>query len=344
MFAHIRACLWLLVLTVVICCVLYPLSLWGVGQALFPSQANGSLIYDKDGKPIGSRLIAQEFKGDEYFQPRPSAAGYNGAASGASNWGANNYKLRDRVARAVAPLVKYKSGAKKDQPVAPDVVKWFREEQPGSAATWAKDHSSLAQSFVTSDDVLKDYVKEWFEKHPAEYEAWKKENKDITEPKPEDLAVAFFESFAREHPGTWLTVEETKEKDKDDKPIKRVKLVQKSDEDSADIAAVFFDTWRQQHADVELTSVPADLVMASSSGLDPHITLDSALFQLDRVAEKWAETTKQKAETVRGEIERLLQQSKFAPLGGLAGVDLINVLEINIALKERYGAAANKGG
>jgi|SRR5581483_6867192 len=339
MLAHIRACLWLLVLTVVICCVLYPLALWGVGQALFPDQANGSLVYGKDGKPIGSRLIAQEFKGDEYFQSRPSAAGYNGAASGASNWGASNYKLRDRVARSLASLVDYKSGPKKGRPVAPDVVRWFRDEQPGAAATWAKDHPGLAQAFVTSEDVLKDYVKEWFGKHPAEYEAWKKGNKDNTDPKPDDLAVAFFEGFAREHPGTWLTVEETKEKDKDGKPVKRARLVRKSDEDSADIAAVFFDTWRQQHADAELSSVPADLVMASASGLDPHITLESALFQLDRVAGKWAEITKQSKEQVRGDIEKLLRQSRFAPLGGLAGVDLINVLEVNLALRDRLAMA-----
>ena len=58
------------------------------GQTLFPSQADGSLIVGPSGKAIGSRLIAQPFTGDEYFQPRPSAVSYNAAASGASNWGA----------------------------------------------------------------------------------------------------------------------------------------------------------------------------------------------------------------------------------------------------------------
>jgi K+-transporting ATPase ATPase C chain len=320
---------------VVLCSVVYPLALWAVGQTLFPNQANGSLIYDKDGKPVGSRLIAQEFKNDEYFQPRPSAAGYNGAASGASNYGANNYALRDRVARSVAGLTTYKSGPNKDQPVAPDVVKWFRA-QPSAAASWAKDHSGLAQGFIKSEDVLKDYVKDWFDKHPADLAAWKKENKN-DDPKPEDLTVAFFEGFAKEHAGTWLTVEETKEKDKDDKAIKRVKLVQKQDEDSADIASVFFDTWRAQNADVELTAVPADLVMASASGLDPHITLEGALFQLDRVAGKWAELTKGDKEKISAEIERVLRTQKFAPLAGLAGVDMVNVLEVNVVLKDRYG-------
>ncbi len=90
MLSHIRGNLWLLVLTVVICCVVYPLALWGIGQTLFHDRAQGSLIVDDNGKPVGSRLIAQEFKGDEYFQPRPSAASYKGDASGGSTWGASN--------------------------------------------------------------------------------------------------------------------------------------------------------------------------------------------------------------------------------------------------------------
>src|SRR4051812_26344329 len=106
---HLRANLWLVGLTLLLCSVLYPLVLLGVGQALFPSQAEGSLIYDQDGKAVGSRLVGQNFSRDEYFQPRPSATAdrpYNAAASGASNWGANNPLLRDRVARTLGPIVK----------------------------------------------------------------------------------------------------------------------------------------------------------------------------------------------------------------------------------------------
>src|SRR5690348_13145214 len=105
--SHLRANLWLVALTLLLCSVLYPLALLGVGQALFPTQANGSLIAGRDGQPIGSRLIAQNFTGDQYFQPRPSAANYNAAASGASNWGANNPKLRFRVAWQLGPIVRY---------------------------------------------------------------------------------------------------------------------------------------------------------------------------------------------------------------------------------------------
>lgn len=98
MLDHVRVNLLLLVLTLVICSALYPLALLAVGQGLFPANASGSLITGADGKPIGSRLIAAEFKGDEWFHPRPSAADYNAAASSGSNLSANNPKLRQRAA------------------------------------------------------------------------------------------------------------------------------------------------------------------------------------------------------------------------------------------------------
>src|ERR1017187_3626513 len=148
MSSHLRANLWLLVLTMLLCSVLYPLALLGIGQAVFHDKAQGSLLTDAQGHPVGSQLIAQPFTADEYFQPRPSAASYNAAASGASNWAGNNYLLRDRVARQLGPIVKYASGEKKGQPVAPDIESWFQKDQfggnPGIVAQWASLHSGVA--------------------------------------------------------------------------------------------------------------------------------------------------------------------------------------------------------
>src|SRR5215475_2607293 len=115
MSAHIRANFWLLILSIILCCVIYPGILLAIGQLAFHDKAQGSLITDVSGKVIGSRLIAQPFSSDEYFQPRPSSPSYNASASGATNWGANNYLLRDRVAKALGPIVKYASGDKKGQ-------------------------------------------------------------------------------------------------------------------------------------------------------------------------------------------------------------------------------------
>ncbi|MED5526617.1 MAG: potassium-transporting ATPase subunit C [Pseudomonadota bacterium] len=63
----------------------YPMLVTGLGQWLFPAQANGSLIHDGAGRLIGSALIGQGFTGAGYFHSRPSATGYDGAGSGATN-------------------------------------------------------------------------------------------------------------------------------------------------------------------------------------------------------------------------------------------------------------------
>jgi len=127
---HIRSNLLLMLLTLAACCVLYPAVLYAVGKVFFPSGAAGSLVddtaRDTTGTPRGSRLIAQPFTGAEYFWPRPSAATYNAAAAGASNWGANNPKLRDRVCQQLGPLVVYKAGSKSAvHTPQQDIEAWF---------------------------------------------------------------------------------------------------------------------------------------------------------------------------------------------------------------------------
>ena len=334
MLAHIRANLCLLVLSVLLCSVLYPLVLWGIGQTIFHDQAQGSLLTDGQGRPIGSRLIAQPFTADEYFQPRPSAASYNAAASGASNWAASNYLLRDRVARQLGPIVKYRGGPKSGQPVGPDIEGWFQMDRlggkPGIVAQWATLHPTIAQNWIKADKLNTAYVADWQKSHPAEVAQWIKDNPDTPQPKPEDLAVPFFADYAKAHPGTFPgAVEHKLPGGKTEKKIEPLK-------EGADIQAAFFDLWLQEHQDAELERVPADMVMASGSGLDPHITLDNALWQLDRVAAAWAKKTGKDEKKVRQDIEQLLRAGSFAPLGGLFGQPLVNVLETNVALRDRY--------
>jgi K+-transporting ATPase ATPase C chain len=108
----------------VILCGLYPLIVYGVGQLLFPHQANGSLLLDKSGAVRGSELIAQNFTGAGYFHPRPSAAGSNGydpTSSGGSNLGPTSSNL---VANITANIATYRSDNKlaANAPVPADAV------------------------------------------------------------------------------------------------------------------------------------------------------------------------------------------------------------------------------
>ncbi|HKU07239.1 MAG TPA: K(+)-transporting ATPase subunit C [Bradyrhizobium sp.] len=117
MLREIRPALLVLAMLTLITGLAYPLAMTGIAGAIFPEQAQGSLI-EKDGKVIGSTLIGQEFKEDKYFHGRPSAtvapdpadssktvpAPYNAANSGGSNLGPTSKTLADRLKEDVEKL------------------------------------------------------------------------------------------------------------------------------------------------------------------------------------------------------------------------------------------------
>lgn len=106
MRAQLRPALAFLLVMTLLTGVAYPAMVTALAQALFPSQANGSLI-ETQGAVRGSRLIGQPFTGAGYLWPRPSATGptpYHAAASTGSNLGPSNPALAEAVATRVAAL------------------------------------------------------------------------------------------------------------------------------------------------------------------------------------------------------------------------------------------------
>ena len=108
----------------VVCCGFYPLAVTGIAKLAFPSKADGSLIVDKHGVIIGSSLLGQNFSGDGYFHPRPSAAGttgYDATSSGGSNLGPTSRKLADSIKERVAAY-RTSNGLTANQQVPADAV------------------------------------------------------------------------------------------------------------------------------------------------------------------------------------------------------------------------------
>jgi K+-transporting ATPase ATPase C chain len=103
-FSHIRGALISTLVLAAVCCGFYPLLVFGISQALFHEQANGSLIIDSDGSIHGSKLLGQAFSDPKYFHPRPSAAGngYDATSSGGSNLGPTSQKLNDAIKERIA--------------------------------------------------------------------------------------------------------------------------------------------------------------------------------------------------------------------------------------------------
>ena len=121
---HLRSAVLMVVVLTLLFGIVYPLLMTGISQALFPAQANGSLVRDSAGNVIGSAILAQSFTQPQYFHPRPSAAGsdgYDASSSGASNLGPTNQKLIDTV-RDRTDAYRQENGLAADAAVPVDAV------------------------------------------------------------------------------------------------------------------------------------------------------------------------------------------------------------------------------
>src|SRR3954463_15797756 len=163
MLREIRPAILILLLLTAITGLAYPLAMTAIAGAIFPKQAQGSLI-EKDGKVIGSALIGQEFKSDKYFHGRPSAtsapdpadstktvsAPYNAGNSGGSNLGPTSKALADRIKDDVEKLkaenpsmpvpidLVTTSGSGLDPDISPDAA-LFQSARVAKARAMAED-------------------------------------------------------------------------------------------------------------------------------------------------------------------------------------------------------------
>src|SRR5215472_4649469 len=123
LFSELRGAILSTLILAVVCCGIYPLVVFGIGQTLFHDKANGSLLLAKDGAVRGSSLLGQNFTAEKYFHPRPSAAGngYDATSSGGSNFGPTSQKLSEAIKDRVEAYRK-ENGLKGTDVVPADAV------------------------------------------------------------------------------------------------------------------------------------------------------------------------------------------------------------------------------
>jgi K+-transporting ATPase ATPase C chain len=119
MLRMIRTALMFLLLFTILTGFIYPMAVTGIAQVIFPFQANGSIV-TKNGTPVGSALIGQQFGNRGYFQGRPSATSpypYMGASSSGSNVGPDNPDLLEAVRSRIQALHAADPGNQANVPV-----------------------------------------------------------------------------------------------------------------------------------------------------------------------------------------------------------------------------------
>ena len=291
---HIWASIGATIVLGVICCGVYPLVVYGIGQAFFPVQANGSLL-KKDGtfttddsQAVGSALIGQNFSAPQYFHPRPSAAGsgYDGSLSGGSNLG----PLSDKLINGVTAT----------QPAPATQAATTDASQPAGTQTASAPASTQPVETLSYDGVRLRCI------HYAV-----------------DNGIAFkLYTLKLDDNGNTLSKTEvplSKFQDKDGNLIDTALV------DAFPHAGDPADKMPLIAADFA-TPIPPDAVTASGSGLDPHISPDNAALQKARIAK--ARNVSEPA------VQKLIDQYTDQPNLGILGDPGVNVLRLNLALDQ----------
>ena len=314
LLGHIWASIGATLVLGVICCGIYPLIVYGIGQTFFPHQANGSLV-TKDGTPttddskaVGSSLIGQRFSAPGYFHPRPSAAnngagssytvggGYDATSSGGTNYGPLSDVLINGLTAAATPPATQPdtqpatqtAAATASAPATVTTASTAASTQP--AETLAFDGIRLRVIHYCLDNGIN------FTLYHVKYD---NQGDIITGSRRElmpDEKLKFIDAQGN---------------------VNDVALVDAFPHmDMSGKEAVIADDFA--------TLIPADAVTASGSGLDPHISPANAALQAQRVADA-RKLSKEK-------VLELISQNTDRPNLGILGDAGVNVLMLNIAL------------
>ena len=275
---------------------LYPLAVWGVAQAVMPKQANGSLV-KKDGtlttngkEAVGSSLLGQQFSLPGYFHPRPSAANNSPGSSYAAGGG---YDPTSSGATNFGPLSDEWINGLTTSPTPPAT-------QP--AEFLAYDGVRLRTIHYALDNGIA------FKLHHAVYE--KDANGDYDLAVKDEVPLKTFQDSAGVLQDIALV---------DNFPHPTPSNISATPSEYTR-TVVIADGWSKL--------VPADAVLASASGLDPHITPENAEVQKTRVAT---------ARNIKPEqLEELIIAHTDGRDLGFLGEPGVNVLTLNLALDAKY--------
>lgn len=298
---HIWASIGVTLVLGALCCGLYPLAVWAISQAVFPIQANGSLV-TKDGKftsnesqAVGSALIGQNFSAAGYFHPRPSAAGngYDGSSSGGSNLGPLSDKLINGAPYA-PPTPPPDAAAQPPAATAsaPPTVTGV----PGAPQVSGTAASAPAPPPSPAFDGLRLRVIHYCVENGIGFKLYKIRSDGSR------IAEVPLSTY-QDKDGNLL----------DDKLVSDFPHPPTDGEGKTPVIAADF-----------AMLIPGDAVTASGSGLDPHISPENAEIQAQRVADA--------RRLPKTKVLELIKANTDQPNLGFLGDPGVNVLMLNIAL------------
>lgn len=300
------------VVMIVMCGLIYPLITTGLAQLLFPHQANGNLI-EVNGKAVGSEWVGQLFTDPRFMRSRPSAVYYNvysneekengryeGVRSGSANYGSSNPDLEARAAEDFVEFIKANMDADDIPPVLLKVTDTFFDP------------------YIVQDDALKQI--------PALVKS--------TGLSEGELVQIIDENSAGKINGTPSSVIfETRYRNgtlSEDQIQKVRDVLAASDGKIMIVSKVNLDIFKRiNKININIEDMPADLLTASGSGLDPHISPAAARVQIPALVKN----TGLPAETLLGIVER----NTSGKVLGIFGEDRVNVLKVNIEIAKLLG-------